>query len=38
MIKEITAHELNPETFIKERVKEVQEAVGDGTAINALSG
>ncbi|RPI77117.1 MAG: ExsB family transcriptional regulator [Desulfobacteraceae bacterium] len=38
MIKEITAQELNPETFIKEKVKEIQEAVGDGTAINALSG
>jgi GMP synthase (glutamine-hydrolysing) len=38
MIKEITAQELNPETFIKEKVKEIQEAVGEGTAINALSG
>jgi GMP synthase (glutamine-hydrolysing) len=38
MIKEITAQELNPETFIKQKVKEIQEAVGDGTAINALSG
>jgi GMP synthase (glutamine-hydrolysing) len=38
MIKEITAQELNPETFIKQKGKEIQEAVGDGTAINALSG
>ena len=38
MIKEITAQELNAETFIREKVKEIQEAVGDGTAINALSG
>ena len=38
MIKEITVQELNPETFIKEKVKEIQEAVGDGIAINALSG
>jgi GMP synthase (glutamine-hydrolysing) len=38
MIKEITAKELNTENFINERVKEIKEAVGEGTAINALSG
>jgi len=38
MIKEITVQELNPEIFIKEKVKEIQEMVGDGIAINALSG
>jgi GMP synthase (glutamine-hydrolysing) len=38
MIKEITAKELNTENFINERVKEIKDAVGEGTAINALSG
>ena len=38
MIKEITAQELNTERFIAEKVKEIRDAVGDGTAINALSG
>lgn len=38
MIKEITAQELNPEIFVAERVKEIRETVGDGWAINALSG
>jgi len=38
MIKEITAKELNPEHFINEKVKEIQQAVGKGMAINALSG
>ncbi len=38
MIKEITAQELNPEQFIEEKVKEIKNVVGDGTAINALSG
>ncbi len=38
MIKEITLLELNPEQFISERVREIQNTVGDGTAINALSG
>jgi GMP synthase (glutamine-hydrolysing) len=36
--KEITLQELNPEIFISERVKEIQESVGNGIAINALSG
>src|SRR4030067_3089180 len=38
MIKEITARELNSRTFINEKVKEIKETVGDGMAINALSG
>ena len=38
MIKEITAKELNPEQFINEKVKEIQQVVGNGIAINALSG
>jgi GMP synthase (glutamine-hydrolysing) len=38
MIKEITAQELNAERFINEKVKEIKGVVGDGMAINALSG
>ena len=38
MIKEITAQELNAEQFINENVEEIQKVVGDGMAINALSG
>ena len=38
MIKEITAQELNPENFITEKIKDIQDIVGDGLAINALSG
>jgi GMP synthase (glutamine-hydrolysing) len=38
MIKEITAEQLDSELFISEKVKEIKDAVGDGTAINALSG
>jgi len=38
MIQEITAKKLNAERFIGEKVKEIKAAVGDGTAINALSG
>jgi GMP synthase (glutamine-hydrolysing) len=38
MIKEITAQELNAENFINDSVKEIQHMVGDGMAINALSG
>ena len=38
MIQEITARELDTERFINERVKEIRDAVGDGMAINALSG
>jgi GMP synthase (glutamine-hydrolysing) len=38
MIKEITFQELNPSEFIKEKVNEINNIVGSGTAINALSG
>lgn len=38
MIKEITAQELNTENFINDKVKEIRHMVGDGLAINALSG
>ncbi|MCL6628096.1 MAG: ExsB family transcriptional regulator [Armatimonadetes bacterium] len=38
MIKEISAEELNPEQFIEEQIRKIRDTVGDGTAINALSG
>jgi len=38
MTIEIAVAELKTEDFISEKVKEIKEAVGDGTAINALSG
>jgi GMP synthase (glutamine-hydrolysing) len=38
MITEITTEKLNVKSFISDKVKEIKEAVGDGTAINALSG
>jgi GMP synthase (glutamine-hydrolysing) len=38
MIKEITARELSPESFIAAQVEEIRKSVGDGRAINALSG
>ena len=38
MINEITAQELNAGRFIDEKVEEIRSAVGDGTAICALSG
>ncbi len=38
MNKEITLQELNPAEFISEKVEEIRHAVGDGIAINALSG
>jgi len=37
-IKEITLKELNPKKFIEEKVQEISSLVGDGIAINALSG
>ena len=36
--EEITARELDPEQFIAEKVAEISATVGDGLAINALSG
>lgn len=38
MIREITAEELKPEQFIEEQVEKIRDTVGDGMAINALSG
>lgn len=38
MKKEITIKELNAESFIEEKVDMIRNAVGKGTAINALSG
>ena len=38
MINEITASELIAEHFINEQVTEIRNTVGNGTAINALSG
>jgi GMP synthase (glutamine-hydrolysing) len=38
MIIEITAKELNTTRFIEEQVKEIKATVGEGIAINALSG
>jgi len=37
-IKEIKLEELNPEKFIKEKIREISSIVGDGLAVNALSG
>jgi GMP synthase (glutamine-hydrolysing) len=37
-MKEITLKELNPREFIEEKIKEISSKVGDGLAINALSG
>jgi len=36
--KEIRAEDLNAQKWIREKVKELQKKVGDGLAINALSG
>ncbi len=38
MIKEITLQELNPDLFIREKVDEINQMVGEEMAINALSG
>ena len=38
MSKEATAQELNTDRFINEKINEIKGAVGDGIAINALSG
>ncbi len=38
MIKEISAKTLNPRKFFAEKVEEIRAAVGQGIAINALSG
>ncbi|MFC1532733.1 7-cyano-7-deazaguanine synthase [Thermodesulfobacteriota bacterium] len=38
MTKEITAQELDTGSFINEKVENIKGIVGDGMAINALSG
>lgn len=38
MVQEIKAQELDTDQFIQEKVREIREVVGDGQAINALSG
>ena len=38
MTKEITAKRLNTKIFINTKVEEIRSIVGDGMAINALSG
>ena len=38
MMKEITSQELDPQGFIDDKVAEIRQAVGEGYAINALSG
>jgi GMP synthase (glutamine-hydrolysing) len=38
MPDEITVQQLDPQEFIEEKVEEIRASVGDGTAINALSG
>jgi tRNA(Ile)-lysidine synthase TilS/MesJ len=38
MNEEITAQQLDPDAFIRTQVRAIQEAVGNGLAINALSG
>lgn len=38
MIEEIKAMDLNPQEFISKRIEEIRDSVGDGLAINALSG
>ncbi|MFH1519962.1 MAG: asparagine synthase-related protein [Candidatus Omnitrophota bacterium] len=37
-VKEIKIEDLKPEEFIEQQVKEISDTVGDGLAINALSG
>ncbi|MDD5455101.1 MAG: asparagine synthase-related protein, partial [Candidatus Ratteibacteria bacterium] len=37
-IQEITPEKLNPEKFIKQKADEISSIVGNGVAINALSG
>src|SRR5512142_1750143 len=37
-MQEIPANQLEPERFIEEQVQAIRDAVGEGRAINALSG
>lgn len=38
MIQELKSDELKPEEFVSEKIEEIRSQVGDGLAINALSG
>ncbi len=38
MISEITAKKLDTRRFINEKIKEIKDSIGEGNAINALSG
>ncbi|MGQ9781983.1 MAG: GMP synthase (glutamine-hydrolyzing) [Nitrososphaeria archaeon] len=38
VVQEITLDELDPKKFVEEKVDEIRSIVGDGSAINALSG
>lgn len=38
MVQEITLQELDPAAFISEKIDEIKKVVGEGIAINALSG
>jgi len=38
MIQEILVHTLDPKKFIEQKIKEISDTVGNGMAINALSG
>ena len=38
VIEEIKTNDLNPEEFIEDKVREISSVVGDGLAINTLSG
>ncbi|MFO8048932.1 MAG: asparagine synthase-related protein, partial [Desulfosudaceae bacterium] len=37
-VREIKAENMNAEQFIADKIRDIQAAVGDGPAINALSG
>lgn len=37
-VMEVKAAELKPDVFIEQKVQEIKEQVGNGTAINTLSG
>ena len=37
-IKEISLEELDSENFIAQKIEEISSVVGDGLAVNALSG
>lgn len=37
-IKELKTNDLNPEEFVKQKIGEISSVIGNGTAVNALSG